>query len=232
MLPCRTGNPAEFASLLTVDSGKRLAYIPVFDSVQHIRGEYYISTSKRVVAQQTRRTILENFVRILTRGFSPRQSAMRYAGRRIDLATLDASVLGERGALGYTVDRIIGEMSANNDPEWRLPPRLSEVSLDESQVALPAPIDGTGGKSTQGTLNVAALRAVNNIGGLDNLEKYWQMQNAYLNTLFPMGRSAAPSQPLAGTSGAGHRRPADTPPGQEAQARRPRLDESERQWSA
>jgi hypothetical protein len=67
-----------------------------------------------------------------------------------------------------------------------------------------------GTDSTQGTLNATAQQAVENAGGLKNLEIYWNLQNAYLNRLFPFSSTVASANPSTGTSATGHRRLANT----------------------
>jgi hypothetical protein len=224
VLPSRLeGNQAAvFDTPFTVDYSTKLAYIPV-DSVENIRGHYYISTSGQVVAQQTRRIITEHFVRILTNA-EPR-AITHDASAIIDLSRLDRTTLRESNNIDYLVDRIIAEMAADDRPEWRLPPRLSSILLDESQV-IPTAADGAAADSNRGTLNAAAAQAVENAGGLVELEVYWRARTEYLDAWYPRQRAIPPVE----ASAVRRKRPADA--GTEAtdmSARRQQLDNSEKE---
>jgi hypothetical protein len=214
---------AVFDTPLVINYSTKLAYIPIFDSVENIRGQYYISTSGQVVAQQTRRTITEHFVRILTNA-EPR-AGTHDASSIIDLSRLDTTTLRESNNTDYLVDRIIAEMAADNRPEWRLPPRLSSISVDESQVILTA-ADGAGVDSNRGTLNAAAAQAVENAGGLGDLEVYWRARTTYLDAWFPRQRITPPVEaPIAR-----RKRPANADPEANGMsARRRQLDNSDRE---
>jgi hypothetical protein len=220
MLPHRFEGPlAVYNKPFEVQSARHLVQIPILAPAEHIFGEYYLSWSGQVFAQQTRRIIVENFVRMLGRGRGLRLSVPHAAGQ---VGRIDPRTFGERGAAGYIADRIMGEMGGDH-PEWRLPPRLSPIRFDETQVILAPRTNGAGTDTTRGRLNAAAMQAVEDAGGLQDLETHWNLQNAHLDALYPPQRTAVRANPPIEQPGPSRRRPANAPAGA-VPARRPRPD--------
>jgi hypothetical protein len=222
---------------LAVNSTRRIVRIPAVDSAEFASGEYYLSTGGRMFAVQTRRVIVHNLVAMLTLARVPRLEPLLRQGLPADLSQLTAQLLGERGGIGYVVDRIIREMGLR-ESGWKLPPRISAVPFDRTHVTFQTLPNNGGEDVTRGRLNDYARSFIDAVADLDDLDVLWRIQNDYLDVRYPP--MAAPAltpvvviadnprpdaPPVPSTS---RRRPADSSPDASVPERQPRRDPDDR----
>jgi hypothetical protein len=153
--------------------------------VEHLPGEagkFYFNELGIASAKQPQRVNIENIVRHLFEIEPPGMEPWLRNGQ-IDPATFATQGLGERGGLGYLVDRIMYEAG------FKAERYLSQLVLRDLDVLEPALVDGEFPATRE--LALAIADRVQGAGGLDALRRYVEYQDRYLHTLYPLGHVQA-----------------------------------------
>jgi hypothetical protein len=172
------GGLAVFRGDFVPDEQRRTLTVPSIESPL-MAGRYYLAAGGVVTPLGASCATMHAIVSILT-GIEPRQHAAWMDGAGgIDPRRIRELGAGERGAVAYLVQRMVRELFPSGAP-W-----LSALPFGDSNLAIgPHPSSGIG------RLNDETRRALNDIGGVDEVARYVQRQDEYLEGRCPLVKPA------------------------------------------